>query len=1160
MKKITVDGNTAVAMSAYACNELAVIYPITPSSPMAEVCDSWSGEGKLNCFNEPLKIVEMQSEGGAAGALHGSLACGVLTTTFTASQGLLLMIPNMYKIAGELLPCVFHVSARALATHALSIFGDHSDVMACRQTGFLMIASNNVQEAHDMATISMMASLNSQIPVLHFFDGFRTSHEISKIDALDTNEIKKLLPMQKIQEFRKRGLNPKHPHQQGTAQNPDVFFQNREACNKFYDKAYDIIVEAMQKFEKQTGRHYAPFELVGDKKATKVVVMMGSAADTMEEEVLKQKGVALVKVRVYRPFNSKEFAKILPKTTKVLTVLDRTKESGSVFEPLCTDVMASLLEQGKTNIKVLGGRYGLGSKDFTPSMANAVILNCTEKGKNHFTIGIDDDVTHTSLAFKETLNTYDGNECLFYGLGSDGTVSANKNSIKIIGDNTNLFAQGYFVYDSKKSGSVTISHLRFGKKQIKAHYEIEKANFVACHNQRFVEKYDMLSHLAKNGTFLLNTNWTKDELDEKLPAEFKQELFKKNAKFYIIDAQKLANELGLRGKISTIMQSAFFKLANIIDFKLAKDKMKKMAEKSYGKAGPAVVESNFKAIEQSPNYLQQIQIPSSWKNAKNKLSGTKLVKASQFYDEIMKVIERQNGNSIKVSKFSPDGRVPTDTTKLEKRGIAEKIPCWVSQNCIQCNFCSFVCPHGAIKPVLIDKKTKKPSTFTTIKAMLTDKYEFRIQISPLDCTGCGSCVHVCPAKEKALVLSNPEKEIQEQKQNFEFAEKLENNLDVYGTNTVKGSQFAQCQFQFSGACAGCGETPYLKLATQLFGSNMVIANATGCSSIYGGSYPSCPYSKNKDGMGPAWANSLFEDNAEFGFGMKLSQNVQTQRLENLMQQAIKQKSKNSANFKKWIATKNDFKENNKVVDKLVPAIETEIKESENKELVKTLKQILTLQEFLTQKSVWIVGGDGWAYDIGYGGLDHVLASNEDVNILVLDTQVYSNTGGQSSKATPCGASAKFAETGKTTSRKSLALMALNYPNAYVAQVAMGANMQQTLNALKEAQAHKGPSIVICYATCINQGIDMSKGMEEMKKAVQSGYWHLFRYNPETEKLTLDSPIPTADYMEFVSKERRYASVLQKHPQHAKALIEKAKQDNDKLLEKLMLLSKQNQTQ
>ncbi len=1158
MKKITVDGNTAVALSAYACNELAVIYPITPSSPMAEVCDSWSGEKKLNCFGQPLKIVEMQSEGGASGAVHGSLACGVLTTTFTASQGLLLMIPNMYKIAGELLPCVFHVSARALATHALSIFGDHSDVMACRQTGFLMIASNNVQEAHDMATISMMATLNSRIPVLHFFDGFRTSHEISKIDALETEEIKKLLPEKKIVEFRSRGLNPKHPHQQGTAQNPDVFFQNREACNIFYDNAYDIILEAMQKFEKQTKRHYAPFEYVGPSDAEKVIVMMGSGADTMEQEVLKQKNVGLVKVRVYRPFNSKAFAKILPKTTKVITVLDRTKESGSVFEPLCTDVMASLLEQNKTNLKVLGGRYGLGSKDFTPSMAKAVILNCTTKGKNHFTVGIDDDVTNTSLKVKETFDVYDGNECLFYGLGSDGTVSANKNSIKIIGNNTKLYAQGYFVYDSKKSGSVTISHLRFGKEPIKAHYEIEKANFVACHNQRFVAKYDILSHLRQNGTFLLNTNWSIEELEEKLPAEFKKEIAKKNAKFFVIDAQKLANDLGLRGKISTIMQSAFFFLTNIVDFSLAKTQMKKMAEKSYGKAGPKVVESNFKAIDESPKHLKQVKIPASWKNEASVLASTKLVTANEFYDEIMKVIEKQNGNLIKVSKFSADGRIPTDTTKFEKRGIAERIPCWKKENCIQCNFCSFVCPHGAIKPVLIDKKTKKPKTFESIKALQTDKYEFRIQISPLDCTGCGSCVNVCPAREKALVLSEPEKEILEQKQNFEFAEKLENNLEVYGTSTAKGSQFAHCHFQFSGACAGCGETPYIKLASQLFGSNMVIANATGCSSIYGGSFPSCPYTKNKNGMGPAWANSLFEDNAEFGFGMRLSQNVQTQRLIDLMKIAIKQKSKCSSLFKKWLATLEDFSENNKVVVKIFEALKTEIKETENKELLKTLKQIELLKDFLTQKSVWIIGGDGWAYDIGYGGLDHVLASNEDVNILVLDTQVYSNTGGQSSKATPCGASAKFAETGKTTSKKSLALMALNYPNVYVAQVAMGANMQQTLNALREAQAHKGPSIVIAYSTCINQGIDMSKGMEEMKKAVQSGYWHLFRYSPENDKLTLDSPMPTADYLDFVSSERRYASLLQKQPQHAKELILKAKQDSDKLLETLVLLSKKNE--
>ena len=1154
MKKITVDGNTAVAMSAYAVNEMAIIYPITPSSPMAESCDQWSGENKLNMFGYPMKIVEMQSEGGAAGALHGSLSSGVLTTTFTASQGLLLMIPNMYKIAGELLPCVFHVSARALAGHALSIFGDHSDVMACRQTGFAMLCSNNVQEAHDFANIAMMATLNSRVPFLHFFDGFRTSHEIAKVEVLDTDEIKSLMNFNAINEFRQRGLNPTHPHQQGTAQNPDVYFQNREASNIYYEKAYEEIKNAFKLYAQQTKRKYAPYEYVGSKTAKKVVVMMGSGADTMEETI-KEKGldVGLLKVRVYRPFNARDFITSIPETAEVITVLDRTKESGSVGEPLYLDVIASLNEFNR-NIKVLGGRYGLGSKDFTPAMALAVINNTKKNGKNHFTVGIEDDITKSSLEIPEYESSYQGKECMFYGLGSDGTVSANKNSIKIIGNNTPLYAQGYFVYDSKKSGSITISHLRFGKEKIGSHYEIQKADFIACHNESFIGKYDILSHLKTGGTFLLNCSYKPEELENKLPEDFKRELFNKKAKFYIVDAIDLAKELGLKGKISTIMQSAFFYLTNIIDFEKAKEEMKKMAEKSYGKAGKTVVENNFKAIDNAPTSLKEIKIKKEWANAKNSLTTTKETETSEFNEQIMKVIAKQQGNSLPCSAFSADGRVPTNTTRFEKRGIAPIIAKWIPENCVQCNMCSFVCPHGAIKPVLIDKQTKKPEKFETIKAMMTDKYEFRLQISPLDCTGCGSCSNICPSLKKALVMSDAETEIKEQAKNYEFASKLINDTTVYNQNTIKGSQFNHCFFQFSGACAGCGETPYIKLVTQMFGENMVIANATGCSSIYGGSYPSCPYTQNEKGRGPAWANSLFEDNAEFGFGMELAQNSQNEKVRTLMQQAIENKSKNKALIENYLNTSKNLKENNKICDELLPKLIAESSSAKG-ELKQTLDELLKLKEFIFQKSVWIIGGDGWAYDIGYGGLDHVLASNENVNILVLDTQVYSNTGGQSSKATPCGASAKFAETGKTTSRKSLAMMALNYPNVYVAQVAMGANMQQCITALKEAQEHNGPSIVVCYSTCINQGLDMSKGMEEMKKAVNSGYWHLFRYNPETQKLTLDSPKnPTEDYINFVSGERRYASLIQKRPEHAQKLLEQAKKDNDILLQKLIAMA------
>lgn len=1155
MKTITVDGNTAVALSAYATNEMAIIYPITPSSPMAESCDAWSGEKKPNMFGVPMKVVEMQSEAGAAGAVHGSLSSGVLTTTFTASQGLLLMIPNMYKIAGELLPCVFHVSARALATHALSIFGDHSDVMACRQTGFAMLCSNNVQEAHDFATIAMMATLNSRVPFLHFFDGFRTSHEISKINVLETEEIAKLIPQDKIEEFRARGLSPAHPHQQGTAQNPDVFFQNREACNKFYTECFSCVVDAMKTYAAATGKKYAPYEYVGKKNATKVIVAMGSACDTIEEVIKETHDVGLVKVRVYRPFNAKEFVKVLPKNVEVITVLDRTKESGSVGEPLYTDVSASLNECGKF-IKILGGRYGLGSKDFTPAMAWAVVENTKQNGKNHFTVGIDDNITNTSLTVKPIKSSYTGTKCLFYGLGSDGTVSANKNSIKIIGDSTPLYAQGYFVYDSKKSGSITISHLRFGKTPIKSHYEIEDADFIACHNERFIGKYDILHKLKPNGTFLLNCEWENAELESKLPAEFKKEIFEKNINFYTINAVKIAKELNLHGKINTIMQSAFFYLTKIIKFNEAKTQMKKMAEKSYMKAGKEVVENNFKAIDQAPQNLVKINVPIGWKNSTSQVSTSLTHETSNFNETIIKPISKQLGNTLPVGAFCADGRVPTNTTQYEKRGIATAIPCWKSEHCIQCNMCSFVCPHGAIKPVLIDKKTKKPTTFTTIKANMADKYEFRIQVSPLDCTGCGSCVNICPAREKALVMANADEQIEKQKDNYQFAANLENNTSIFGTSTVKGSQFAPCYFQFSGACAGCGETPYIKLATQLFGENMVIANATGCSSIYGGSYPTCPFTQNKKGFGPAWANSLFEDNAEFGFGIKLANNSQTKCILQLIEKAKENKCKNAKLLDAWANSLDSYTKNNIFVEEILKKLPKEA-EKAKQPLKSVLEEILSMKEFLTQKSVWIIGGDGWAYDIGYGGLDHVIASNEDVNILVLDTQVYSNTGGQSSKATPCGASAKFAESGKTTSRKSLAMMALNYPNCYVAQVAMGANMQQCLNAMKEAENHKGPSLIVAYSTCINQGIDMSNGMLEMKKAVQSGYWHLFRYIPETKELKIDSPMPTEDYIEFVKKERRYASLLQKNPERAKRLIEKGKEDNDELLAKLLKMAKKD---
>lgn len=1159
MEKMTVDGNTATALSAYATNEVAIIYPITPSSPMAEACDEWCAKNKKNMFDNTLRVVEMQSEAGAAGAVHGSLVEGSLTTTFTASQGLLLMIPNMYKIAGELLPCVFHVSARSLATHALCIFGDHSDVMACRQTGFAMLCSNNVQEAHDFATIAMMSTLNSRVPFLHFFDGFRTSHEIAKIDVLNTKEIASLINKKAIKEFRQRALNPKNPVQQGTAQNPDVFFQNREAANIYYENCLSHVLDAFAKFEKLTKRHYAPFEYYGAPDAKKVIVAMGSSCDTIEDTIdaLTKKGekVGLIKVRLYRPFYAKEFVKVLPKTTEFISVLDRTKESGSTGEPLYLDVVTSLFETNHNNITVFGGRYGLGSKDFTPAMVKAVYKNMKKTGKNHFTVGINDDLTGSSLDVAPFDLKLSQTQCLFYGLGSDGTVSANKNSIKIIGEYTPLFAQGYFEYDSKKSGSITISHLRFGKNKIKAPYVVETADFVACHNQRYVEKYDMLSTLKPKGTFLLNCDWSKDELEEKLPASFKKALFEKKVKFYIIDALKIATELGLKGKINTIMQSAFFKLSNIIPFAEAKQHMKDMAKKSYSKAGEDVVQKNYNAIDKGESGIVEIKIPTSWKKAKDKLTTDYTAETSPFNDKIIKPIANRKGNELPTSAFSPDGRIPTDTTKFEKRGIATTIPCWLSENCIQCNQCSVVCPHGAIKPVLIDEKTKTPKGFKTIPALAEQKKKFRIQISPLDCTGCGSCANVCPAMKKALEMKKAEEQIEKEAENYRFATTIKNaKSSIFAPTTLKGSQYQPCYFQFSGACAGCGETPYIKLLTQLYGKNMIIANATGCSSIYGGSYPTCPYTKDDSGRGPAWANSLFEDNAEFGFGMQISANTKMEQLKQLAKQAIEFKVKSKKQIENWLNTVDNLNENIKASEDMLNALTKEKKTATNKEQKDIIDKMLALQDFFEQKTVWAIGGDGWAYDIGYGGLDHILASNENINILVLDTQVYSNTGGQSSKATPLGAVAKFAEKGKTTSKKSLAMIALNYKNCYVAQIALGANMNQAVQAFNEAVAHKGPSIIVAYSTCINQGIDMSQSMKIERDAVLSGFWHLFRYNPETGKLTLDSQKPTGDYFEFAKGERRFANLNKANPELAQSMLEKSKQDSDLIYEKLSKLA------
>lgn len=1158
MKKITIDGNTAAAMATYATNEIAIIYPITPSSPMAEACDEWANAKKLNIYNKPMQVVEMQSEAGAAGALHGSLLAGALTTTFTASQGLLLMIPNMYKIAGELLPCVFNVAARSLATHALSIFGDHSDVMACRQTGFTMIASRNVQECYDLALISMMTTLNSSLPVLHFFDGFRTSHEINKISVLEDKDIARLMPAEKIAEFKARGLNPNTPKQYGTAQNPDVFFQNREASEIFYKSVPAKFQEACNAYYALTGRYYSAFSYYGAKNAENIVVAMCSSTETLQMVIddfnkTSDSKAGLVIVTLYRPFDTKQFIKILPNSTKIITVLDRTKEGGATGEPLYLDVCASLRENF-INVPVLSGRYGLGGKDFTPDCAYAVLQNMLTDRKNHFTVGIEDDITHSSLKLTGYTLPTKCTECLFYGLGSDGTVSANKNSIKIIGDNTDLNAQGYFVYDSKKSGSVTISHLRFGKMPITQPYEISQADFLACHNARYIGKYDFLPKLKDNGTLLLNCDWAPEDLGTKLPANFKRELANRNIKFFIINAQKIAEDLGLRGKINTIMQSSFFRLANIIPYEAAVSAMKEAAKKSYGKAGEAVVEQNYQAIDLGGQMIQQINIPADWATAQDAIHTEYTDKKSKFATEIMQPIAELNGNDLPSSRFSPDGHIPTDTARFEKRGVATNIPCWLKENCIQCNMCSFVCPHGAIKPVLIDNDIPTPEGFECVPATGYPNKKFRIQISPLDCTGCGSCANVCPARNKALVMQNGDEQINKERINYDFASKIENVPSDYNKFTVKGSQFAPTLFQFNGACAGCGETPYIKLATQLFGDKMIIANATGCSSIYGGSYPSCPYTVNNAGHGPAWANSLFEDNAEFGLGMRIALDNTRQNLNQALTKIAQTQSSILPTLSQWQNTL-DLDESQNISNKLCNELHNLLlKGGLSSDEENLIKQILSQENDLNQKTVWVIGGDGWAYDIGYGGLDHVLASGKNINILVLDSQVYSNTGGQASKATPAGAVAKFADGGKSTSKKNLGLMALSYPDVYVAQIAMGANMMQALTAIKEAQEHNGVSIVIAYSTCINHGIDMSQGMLVMREAVQSGYWHLFRYNPDTRKLILDSGEPTLDYIEFAKKQRRFANLYKKNPEHADALLEKAKEDSLALREKLKKLA------
>lgn len=1137
--KITVDGNTACARMAYAFSEMAVIYPITPSSPMAESCDEWQTKGEKNLFGDTVKVSQMQSEAGVAGAVHGALACGSLATTFTASQGLLLMIPNMYKIAGELLPTVFHVTARALSTHALSIFGDHADVMACRQTGFAMLCSNTVQEAQDMAVVAHIATLKSRIPFLHFFDGFRTSHEIQKIDDISYEDLKKILPRKEIENFKLSALSSVCPHQQGTAQNPDIYFQNREACEIFYKQAPEAVLSAMRDVEKITGRSYSLFEYFGDPNATDVVVLMGSGVETMKETAryLAQggrSGLGVLCVRLYRPFVSAKFVQALPKTTKRIAVLDRTKENGADGEPLYKDVASALYEFG-CKAEIVHGRYGLGGKDFTPAMAKSVFDNLQGEMKNDFTVGIVDDVLNSSLPYDKSFHIEDDNySCKFFGLGSDGTVSANKNSIKIIGSNTNLFAQGYFEYDSKKSGSATISHLRFGQNHTNQPYLVTNANFVACHNISFVGKYDMASDLKQNGIFLLNSPYGTENLDKILPQEFFETLKSKHAKLYVINANEVAEEAGLGKRINVVMQACFFKLTNIIPYDKVENLLIDASAKTYAKKGQAIVDANIRAIKNATKNLKEYDLASFVSNEKTEPAPANV----DAYDrDFIKIIEHKHGDDLPVSKFSPRGYVPTNTSRFEKRGISIESPRWIKQNCIQCNMCSAVCPHSAIRPVLVadDKLPSAPKDFETLKALGVNGYNFRVQIDVANCTGCENCVKVCPAKNKALEMVSSVDLEQAEKENIEFASKIENPKTIFKSNTLKGSQFEKPYFEFSGACAGCGETPYIKLASQLFGKRMIIANATGCSSIYSGSAPTSPFAKNGDGRGPAWASSLFEDNAEFGFGMALAKKNARIALKRDVEKFLPEckDEKLSVLLSSWLENFDNGEKSYEISNELLSSnllAGTPLEKHKNS---------------FTRESVWIIGGDGWAYDIGFGGLDQVLASGENVNILVLDTEVYSNTGGQMSKATPLSATAKFASSGKRTPKKDLGMIAMTYKNVYVAQIGLGANMNQAVQAMSEAESYNGPSLIIAYAPCINHGINMSGAQDEIKRAVASGYWNLFRYDPRLlnegkNPFRLDSAAPSMSYEEFLKGEARYAALERLSPQLAEKLFEESK--------------------
>ncbi len=1167
-QKLTMDGNNAAGHVSYAFTEVAAIYPITPSSVMAEVTDSWATAGRKNVFGTEVKVVEMQSEAGAAGAVHGSLTAGALTTTYTASQGLLLMIPNMYKIAGELLPSVIHVSARALATHALSIFGDHSDVYACRQTGYAMLCSTNPQEVMDLGAVAHLSTIKGKVPFLHFFDGFRTSHEIQKIEVWDYDTLKGMIDQDALADFRKRALNPEHPTLRGTAQNPDIFFQAKEASNNYYNELPAIVTEYMDKVNKEIGTDYKLFNYYGAPDAEHIIVAMGSVCDTVEETIdyllAQGKKVGLVKVRLYRPFSIDAFVDAIPSTVKKISVLDRTKEPGALGEPLYLDVVAALRKAGKfADVPVYSGRYGLGSKDCNPAQIIAVYNN---DSKAQFTIGIEDDVTNLSLPITENPNTTpEGTTCCkFWGLGSDGTVGANKNSIKIIGDHTDMYAQAYFAYDSKKSGGVTISHLRFGKSPIKSTYFVNKANFVACHNPSYIDKYNMVQDVIPGGSFLLNCQWTVDELDEKLPAPVKAYIAKNNINFYIINAIKVAKEIGLGNKTNTVLQSAFFSIANIIPADQAIDYMKKAAYKSFAKKGDDIVNMNYAAIERGAGEVVKVDVPASWANCEGGLPDVKAVSERKdlesFINNIQTPCNAQRGDELPVSTFTsmPDGTFPQGSAAFEKRGIAVDVPEWIPENCIQCNQCSIVCPHAVIRPVIMteEEASKAPASMKTKDATGMAGHKFTMAISVLDCTGCGACVNTCPAKTKALAMKPLDSQLNEQ-ENFGYAHKLQSKpevLEKFKESTVKGSQFKQPLLEFSGACAGCGETPYAKLVTQLFGDRMYIANATGCSSIWGGSAPSTPYTVNAEGKGPAWGNSLFEDNAEFGFGMFLAQDTLRARAQAHLKAFDEKtdKAEYKALVSKYFETANDGAANAKATKELVAALEACPCDNEDK------LEVLKLKDYLSKKSNWIFGGDGWAYDIGYGGVDHVLASGKNINIMVFDTEVYSNTGGQASKATPIGAIAQFAAGGKEIKNKDLAGIAMKYGYVYVAQVSMGADKNQCLKAILEAEAYDGPSLIICYAPCINHGIKggLAIAQQVEKEAVEAGYWNIFRFNPALaaegkNPFSLDCKAPTGDYKAFMMREVRYNSLARQNPEKAEVLFNKAVENSKKRYDDLV---------